>query len=72
VLPGDYEFYYAPVNVCVAGQEGQRLYSRRPPGPVIYFTTGIFARLSPEELQAVLEHERGHVRLNTLINYWPS
>ena len=62
VLPGDYEFYYAPVNVCVAWDKRANAFTLDGPrGPVIYFTTGIFARLSPEELQAVLEHERGHV-----------
>ncbi|MGB9704581.1 MAG: M48 family metallopeptidase [Pyrobaculum sp.] len=62
-LPGDYEYYYAPVNVCVARDRRPNAFTLDGPrGPVVYFTTGIFARLSPEELQAVLEHERGHIK----------
>jgi heat shock protein HtpX len=62
-LPGDYEYYYAPVNVCVARDRRPNAFTvDGPGGPVVYFTTGIFARLSPEELQAVLEHEKGHIK----------
>ncbi|AFA38566.1 Zn-dependent protease with chaperone function [Pyrobaculum oguniense TE7] len=63
VLPSDYEYYYAPVNVCVAWDKKANAFTLDGPrGPVIYFTSGIFARLTPEELQAVLEHERGHIK----------
>ncbi len=62
-LPGDYELYYASPGVCVARDKRPNAFALDGPlGPVIYFTTGLFARLSPEELQAVLEHERGHLK----------
>jgi len=62
-LPSDYELYYAPPGVCVARDKRPNAFTLDGPlGPVIYFTTGLFARLSPEELQAVLEHERGHLK----------
>ncbi|ACB39822.1 M48 family metallopeptidase [Pyrobaculum neutrophilum] len=62
-LPGDYEVYHAPAGVCVARDRRANAFTLDGPGgPVIFFTTGLYARLEPEELQAVLEHERGHIR----------
>jgi heat shock protein HtpX len=63
MLPDDYEVFYAPPGVCVARDKRANAFTLDGPlGPVIYFTTGLFARLGPEELQAVLEHERGHIK----------
>ncbi|ABO09391.1 M48 family metallopeptidase [Pyrobaculum calidifontis] len=62
-LPGDYEVYYTAPRVCVAKDKRPNAFTLDgPKGPVVYFTTGLFARLSPEEIQAVLEHEVGHVK----------
>ncbi|MEZ0318381.1 MAG: M48 family metallopeptidase [Pyrobaculum sp.] len=62
-LEGDYEVYYAPVNVCVVRDKRANAFTLDGPrGPLVYFTTGLYARLSPEEAQAVLEHEMGHIK----------
>ncbi len=63
LLPGDYEMYYDKSRVCVSREKRPVAFTLDgPKGPVVYFTTGLYARLSPEELEAVLAHERGHVK----------
>ncbi|MEM1597338.1 MAG: M48 family metalloprotease [Pyrobaculum sp.] len=62
-LEGDYEVYYAPGGVCVARDKRANAFTLDGPGgPLVYFTTGLYARLGPEEAQAVLAHEMGHIK----------
>ncbi|MFN3804053.1 MAG: M56 family metallopeptidase [Pyrobaculum sp.] len=62
-LPGDYELYYGRGGVCVARDRRAGAFTLDGPrGPVIYLTTGLYARLNAEEVEAVLEHERGHLK----------
>lgn len=61
--PGDYEIYYPPERICVISDRKANAFTLSgPKGPVIYLTTGLFARLGTDEIQAVLEHERGHIK----------
>ncbi|ABL88108.1 peptidase M48, Ste24p [Pyrobaculum islandicum DSM 4184] len=63
LLSDDYEIYYVRPNVCVTRDKKANAFTLDGPGgPIMYFTTGLFARLEPEELQAVLEHEMGHIK----------
>jgi heat shock protein HtpX len=61
LLPGDYYVYYISPRACVVRDKGANAFSiDGPGGPLIFLTTKLVAKLEPEEICAVVEHERGH------------
>jgi len=62
-IDGDYEIHYPPRNICVVNDKRANAFTiSGPRGPVVYLTTGLLARLNTDEVYAVLEHEKGHVK----------
>ena len=60
----------APESRLVQDEEGAYLYCRGFRSPVILVSTGALATLSPEELDAALAHEIGHVAGHHLVLGW--
>ncbi|AEA11733.1 peptidase M48, Ste24p [Thermoproteus uzoniensis 768-20] len=63
---GEYEAYHFKARgICVVKDRTANAMSFETPfGSIILATTGLLARLKPEEIEAALKHEEGHIRLH--------
>ncbi|MGC8582208.1 MAG: M48 family metallopeptidase [Thermoproteus sp.] len=63
---GEYEAYHFKAKgICVVKDRTANAMSFETPfGSIILATTGLLARLKPEEIEAALRHEEGHIRLH--------
>lgn len=63
---GDYEAYHFKARgLCVVKDRSANAISFEAPfGSLILATTGLLARLRPEEIEAALRHEEGHIKLH--------
>ncbi|MEL9991554.1 MAG: M48 family metalloprotease [Thermoproteus sp.] len=62
---GEYESYhFRAKGICVVKDRIANAMSFQTPfGSIIMVTTGLLAKLTPEELEAALKHEEGHIKL---------
>lgn len=63
---GDYEIYHLNARgLCVVKDRAANALSLEAPfGSLIIVTTGLLAKLTPEEVEAALRHEEGHIKLH--------
>lgn len=61
---GDYDIYFfKPKNICLVKDKTANALSYDAPfGNLILATTGLLAKLTPEELEAAIKHEEGHLK----------
>ncbi len=63
---GEYELYHVPARgLCVVKDRVANALSFESPfGNLVVVTTGLLAKLTPEELEAALKHEEGHLKFH--------
>lgn len=60
---GEYDAYFFRGDICLTKDKAANALSYEAPfGKLIIATTGLLAKLKPEELEAALRHEEGHLR----------
>jgi heat shock protein HtpX len=60
---GEYEAYFFRGNICLTKDKAANALSYEIPfGKLVIATTGLLAKLKPEELEAALRHEEGHLK----------
>lgn len=64
ILGTEFEVYhFKPKNLClVKDKAANAMAYESPVGRLIVVTTGLVAKLAPEELEAALRHEEGHIK----------